>query len=164
MKAVIELYKNVVVQIATPYSTGTGFYLRDYQLIVTNDHVVRDNREVVVDGAAASTRMGVTPARVSRSTSVPTLQATAVMARVSHGAPLRAEERQLSSAPGVSGARMSEMLCTQIGSSGFGGIVVSSVDSGRGRDVARAADDARGPHQRRIFCRGGAGCLRSVVR
>ncbi|MEM1320949.1 MAG: trypsin-like peptidase domain-containing protein [Bacteroidota bacterium] len=52
MKAVIELYKNVVVQIATPYSTGTGFYLHDYQLIVTNDHVVRDNREVVVDGMA----------------------------------------------------------------------------------------------------------------
>ncbi len=50
MKEVIETYKNVLIQIATPLSTGTGFYLRDHHLIVTNDHVVRGNREVVVDG------------------------------------------------------------------------------------------------------------------
>jgi serine protease Do len=50
MKEVIELYKNVLMQIATPLSTGTGFYLRDHQLIVTNEHVIHGNREVVVDG------------------------------------------------------------------------------------------------------------------
>lgn len=51
MQTIIEQYKNVVIQIATPYSTGTGFYLRDADLIVTNDHVVRGNREVIIDGA-----------------------------------------------------------------------------------------------------------------
>lgn len=51
MKPIIDLYRSVVIQIATPYSTGgTGFYLAQYRLIVTNEHVVRDNREVVVQG------------------------------------------------------------------------------------------------------------------
>jgi serine protease Do len=50
MRQVIERYKKVIIQIATPYSTGTGFYLRDANLIVTNEHVVRGNREVVIDG------------------------------------------------------------------------------------------------------------------
>jgi len=51
MRQIIERYKKVVIQIATPYSTGTGFYLRDANLIVTNEHVVRSNREVVIEGA-----------------------------------------------------------------------------------------------------------------
>lgn len=46
----LETYKDVVVQLATPYSTGTGFYLEEYQLVVTNEHVVRDNRQVVLSG------------------------------------------------------------------------------------------------------------------
>ncbi|MEY4134834.1 MAG: hypothetical protein RL386_1184 [Bacteroidota bacterium] len=50
MKATIELYREVVVEIATPYSTGTGFCLRGPGLIVTNEHVVRDNKEVVIHG------------------------------------------------------------------------------------------------------------------
>ena len=50
MKEVIEIYRSVVIQIATPYCTGTGFYLKGPNLIVTNEHVVRDNREVVIDG------------------------------------------------------------------------------------------------------------------
>lgn len=50
MKAVIDQFRGVIIQIATPYSTGTGFYLRDADLIVTNDHVVQDNRKVVIDG------------------------------------------------------------------------------------------------------------------
>lgn len=50
MQDIIERYKNVVIQIATPHSTGTGFYLKSDHLIVTNEHVVRDNREVVIDG------------------------------------------------------------------------------------------------------------------
>ncbi|MDF1698970.1 MAG: trypsin-like peptidase domain-containing protein [Saprospiraceae bacterium] len=48
-KSIIELYKKSVIQIATPYSTGTGFYLSHYDLIVTNEHVVRDNKEVIID-------------------------------------------------------------------------------------------------------------------
>ena len=50
MKAVIDQFRGVIIQIATPYSTGTGFYLRDANLIVTNDHVVQDNRQVAIDG------------------------------------------------------------------------------------------------------------------
>ena len=50
MRDIIELYRGVIIQIATPYSTGTGFYLKEPNVIVTNDHVVRDNRKVVVDG------------------------------------------------------------------------------------------------------------------
>lgn len=52
MKDVIELYRDVIIQIATPYIRGTGFYLRAPNLIVTNEHVVRDNREVVIEGRA----------------------------------------------------------------------------------------------------------------
>ncbi|MEZ5042896.1 MAG: trypsin-like peptidase domain-containing protein [Saprospiraceae bacterium] len=50
MRDIIELYRGVIIQIATPYSTGTGFYLKEPNVIVTNDHVIRDNRVVVVDG------------------------------------------------------------------------------------------------------------------
>lgn len=50
MKDIIEKYKNTVIQIATPHSTGTGFYLAESNLIITNEHVVRDNRDVVIDG------------------------------------------------------------------------------------------------------------------
>ncbi len=50
MTNIIDFYRHVVIQIATPYSTGTGFYLKQPNLIVTNEHVIRDNAEVVVDG------------------------------------------------------------------------------------------------------------------
>lgn len=50
MQAVIDRYRNIIVQIATPYSKGTGFYLSPYHIIVTNEHVVRDNKEVVIEG------------------------------------------------------------------------------------------------------------------
>lgn len=49
-KSIIEIYKQSVIQIATPYSTGTGFYLSEFDLIITNEHVVRDNKEVIIDG------------------------------------------------------------------------------------------------------------------
>ena len=51
MKEIIELFRNVVIQIATPYSKGTGFYVKEYNLIVTNEHVVRGNKEVVIDSS-----------------------------------------------------------------------------------------------------------------
>ncbi len=50
MKEVIEKYRNVVIQIGTPYSVGTGFYLKKEDVIITNEHVVRGNREVTIDG------------------------------------------------------------------------------------------------------------------
>ena len=46
----IDLYNEAVIQIATPYSTGTGFYLAEYDLIVTNEHVIRENLKVVIAG------------------------------------------------------------------------------------------------------------------
>ncbi|MGB3799617.1 MAG: serine protease, partial [Lewinella sp.] len=39
-----------VFQVATPFSTGTGIYLPQYDLIVTNEHVVRDSASVVIGG------------------------------------------------------------------------------------------------------------------
>ncbi len=50
MDNAIEKYRRAVVQIATPSNTGTGFYLYNYNVLITNEHVVRDNRKVVVDG------------------------------------------------------------------------------------------------------------------
>ncbi|MBL0100731.1 MAG: trypsin-like peptidase domain-containing protein [Saprospiraceae bacterium] len=49
-RAIISLYENVIIQIATPYSTGTGFYLKNFDLIITNEHVVRGNKNAVVAG------------------------------------------------------------------------------------------------------------------
>lgn len=50
MQNAIDLYHSVVIEIATPYFIGTGFYLKDRGIIVTNEHIVRDNREVVING------------------------------------------------------------------------------------------------------------------
>jgi serine protease Do len=50
MKAVIDLFRNVVVQIATPFSTGTGFILKEQNLIITNCHVISGNKSAVVNG------------------------------------------------------------------------------------------------------------------
>lgn len=46
---IINWYRDVVVQIATPFSTGTGFFLKKYGLIITNEHVARDNKYVIVE-------------------------------------------------------------------------------------------------------------------
>ena len=51
MNNIINTYRKAILQIATPYSTGTGFYLRDAGYIITNEHVVRGNREVIIAGA-----------------------------------------------------------------------------------------------------------------
>lgn len=44
------MVRQLLIQIATPYSIGTGFYLPAYDIIITNEHVVRDNQRVVIDG------------------------------------------------------------------------------------------------------------------
>lgn len=50
MKDLIEKLKETVVQIATPFSTGTGFYLKNEDLLVTNAHVVHGNSDVTIVG------------------------------------------------------------------------------------------------------------------
>ncbi|MET0462707.1 MAG: trypsin-like peptidase domain-containing protein [Chitinophagaceae bacterium] len=47
---IIEQYQNAVIQIATATGTGTGFYVKEFDIIVTNDHVVAENAEVTVAG------------------------------------------------------------------------------------------------------------------
>lgn len=49
---IIEQYQRAIIQIATNSGTGTGFYLKEYDLIVTNDHVVAENAEVTIAGKA----------------------------------------------------------------------------------------------------------------
>jgi serine protease Do len=41
-------FKKGVIQIATPNSTGTGFYLKDCNMIVSNHHVVKDFARVTI--------------------------------------------------------------------------------------------------------------------
>jgi serine protease Do len=50
MNEIIDTFRKCVVQIATPYSGGTGFILFNEGLIVTNYHVVKNCEEVVVNG------------------------------------------------------------------------------------------------------------------
>jgi serine protease Do len=47
---IIELYRPAIIQIATQTSTGTGFYVKEFDMIVTNDHVVGKNAEVTIAG------------------------------------------------------------------------------------------------------------------
>jgi len=50
MQEVIDKYKNVIIQISTPFGNGTGFYIKEHNMIVTNEHVVQGNSEVVING------------------------------------------------------------------------------------------------------------------
>lgn len=47
---IIEKYQTAIIQIATQTGTGTGFYVREYDLVVTNNHVVDNNAEVTIAG------------------------------------------------------------------------------------------------------------------
>ena len=47
---IIELYRPAIIQIATQTSTGTGFYVKEANLIITNEHVVGKNAEVTIAG------------------------------------------------------------------------------------------------------------------
>ncbi|MFT3846159.1 MAG: trypsin-like peptidase domain-containing protein [Lacibacter sp.] len=47
---IVDDYKDAIIQIATQTGTGTGFYLKQYGLIVTNNHVVDGNAEVTIAG------------------------------------------------------------------------------------------------------------------
>ncbi len=59
MSDFIETYRDVIIQIATPHSTGTGFFLREPGLIVTNHHVVEGNRAVIIEGAKFKKQLAV---------------------------------------------------------------------------------------------------------
>lgn len=50
IQSIIESYQPAVIQIATPHGTGTGFYLKEYDLIITNYHVVENVIEAAVAG------------------------------------------------------------------------------------------------------------------
>ncbi len=47
---IIEKYQDAIIQIATQSSTGTGFYVKEFDLIVTNNHVVDNAAEVTIQG------------------------------------------------------------------------------------------------------------------
>ena len=55
---IIEQFQPVIMQIATAASNGTGFYLKQYDLIITNDHVVTDFAEVTIQAKAFSKTLG----------------------------------------------------------------------------------------------------------
>ena len=47
---IIDKFQPIIIQISTPHGTGTGFYVKEQNLIVTNDHVVKGNSEAVING------------------------------------------------------------------------------------------------------------------
>jgi serine protease Do len=49
---IIEHYQKAIIQIATAGGTGTGFYVKEFDLIVTNSHVVAEDAEVTIAGKA----------------------------------------------------------------------------------------------------------------
>ncbi len=50
MKEIIQQFRPLIVQIASPYQMGgSGVFLQDHQVILTNEHLVRDNREVIIE-------------------------------------------------------------------------------------------------------------------
>lgn len=57
--SIIEKFQSVVIQIATLNGTGTGFYLKEPNLIVTNFHVVKDSSEVTIAGKNFEKRLAV---------------------------------------------------------------------------------------------------------
>src|SRR5215470_3385908 len=50
VQQIIESFQPAIIQIATQTATGTGFYVKEFDLIVTNEHVVGDNPEVTIAG------------------------------------------------------------------------------------------------------------------
>lgn len=50
VQAIIESFQTVIIQIATQVGTGTGFYIKEFDMIITNNHVVDTNAEVTIAG------------------------------------------------------------------------------------------------------------------
>src|SRR5205085_5273643 len=51
---IIEKYQKAIIQIATASGTGTGFYVKEFDLVVTNGQVVGTNAEVTIAGKGFS--------------------------------------------------------------------------------------------------------------
>ncbi len=50
MNKLYDNFRNAIIQIATPWGSGTGFYLYEYDLIITNWHVAEGTKEIVISG------------------------------------------------------------------------------------------------------------------
>jgi len=50
MLNIIEHFKKNIIQIASPYGSGTGFYIKEQGVFVTNFHVIEGNEEVIISG------------------------------------------------------------------------------------------------------------------
>lgn len=57
MQKIIDFYQDIVLQISNHHGNGSGFYLKDRNIIVTNNHVVEESREVLVSGKKMEKRM-----------------------------------------------------------------------------------------------------------
>jgi len=47
---IIRKYKDIIIQISTPYGSGSGFYVKEFNLIATNRHVIAECDEVTIRG------------------------------------------------------------------------------------------------------------------
>jgi serine protease Do len=50
VQEIVDSFKDAIIQIDTQNGSGTGFYLKQYNLIVTNNHVVEGQAEVTIAG------------------------------------------------------------------------------------------------------------------
>ena len=57
VQEIINKFQPVIIQIATPHGTGTGFFVKNENVIITNDHVVKGNSEAVISGKLFSKQM-----------------------------------------------------------------------------------------------------------
>ena len=58
IQELIEKYQSIVVQIATATGSGTGFYLPQAALVVTNHHVVKDGWTATIKGKYLEKQIG----------------------------------------------------------------------------------------------------------
>ena len=47
---IIEKFLPSIIQIAAPFGNGTGFYIKEFDVIITNYHVVEGVAEVTIKG------------------------------------------------------------------------------------------------------------------
>ncbi|MEM9846578.1 MAG: serine protease [Bacteroidota bacterium] len=58
MEQLLQNIRSTIVQIATSYSKeGTGFYWKQHDLIITNEHIVRDHQEVIIEAQGVERQM-----------------------------------------------------------------------------------------------------------
>ncbi|MBP7272545.1 MAG: trypsin-like peptidase domain-containing protein [Saprospiraceae bacterium] len=50
MQHIIDIYRDVVFAITTPFSSGSGFYLASHKLVITNHHVIDGDTRVTLRG------------------------------------------------------------------------------------------------------------------